>query len=169
MKIFVHDASVLIDLAECGLLEAWLELGNKTLTTSLIFREVNRKNQKTKLQRFIDKGVLVIEPLGAEALTEVVQILATLPARITIEDASAIFIAETRKAVLLTGDKVLRQCAENRKIDVHGLLWVFDMLVSRGAVLSGVAADRLEKLCERGAIRLPINECKVRIKKWRSR
>lgn len=169
MKVFVHDASVLIDLAESGLLEAWLKMGNKSITTSLILREVNRKNQKTVLQRFVDKGILGIEPLGAEAITEIVQILETLPARISIEDVSAIFVAETQGAILLTGDKVLRQCAEERKIDVHGLLWCFDILVSRGAVLAGVVADRLEELCASGIVRLPVSECKLRIKKWRSR
>jgi predicted nucleic acid-binding protein len=169
MKILIHDASILIDLADSGLLEAWLNICNKALTTSLILREVNRKNQKAKLHRFVDSGMLEIEPLGAEALTEVVQMLETLSARITIEDASAIFVAEKQRAILLTGDRVLRQAAKKRKIDVHGLLWIFDILVSRGALLSEAAADILEKIYKHSTSRLPVNECKKRIKKWRRR
>ena len=169
MKIIVHDASVLIDLAESGLLEVWFGLGLKPVTTSLILREVNRRNQKSKLQRFVDKGTLGVEPIGAEALAGVVHLLTNLPDRITIEDASAIFIAETRKAILLTGDKGLRQCAEVRNIDVHGILWVFDTLVSRGKVLPVSAAERLEKLCAQGTSRLPKDECSLRIRKWRNR
>jgi predicted nucleic acid-binding protein len=167
VKIVIQDASVLIDLADCDLLDAWFGLGFDLRTTSLVWREVNRRNQKLKLKRYVDAGCFVIEAVGAEALTAIVQLQAGGASRITLEDASTLFVAEKLKSILLTGDKRLRQHAEERGIETHGLLWVLDMLVNRGALLPGVAADRLAKLMERGTSRLPVQECESRMRKWR--
>lgn len=167
MKIVIQDASVLIDMADCDLLNTWFGLGFDLRTTSLVWREVSRKNQKIKLKRHVDEGRLTIESVSAQALTEIVQLQVILSSRVTIEDVSALFFAGKLESILLTGDKRLRQHAEERGIETHGLLWVFDTLVARGALLPGVAADRLEKLIERGTSRLPLHECELRIRKWR--
>lgn len=167
MKIVIQDASVLIDMADCDLLDVWFGLGFDLRTTSLVWREVSRKNQKIKLKRYVDEGRFRIEAVGAQALTEIAHLQAALSSRVTIEDISALFFAGKLESILLTGDKRLRQHAEERGIETHGLLWVFDTLVARGALLPGVAADRLEKLLERGTSRLPLHECELRVRKWR--
>jgi predicted nucleic acid-binding protein len=167
VKIVIQDASVLIDMADCDLLDVWFGLGFDLRTTSLVWREVSRKNQKIKLKRYVDNGRFSVESVGAQALTEIVQLQAVLSSRVTLEDVSALFFADKLESILLTGDKRLRQHAEERGIETHGLLWVFDILVARGALLPGVASDRMEKLIERGTSRLPLNECELRIKKWR--
>jgi len=168
MKAVVLDASVLIDMASFDLLEPWFDLGIDTMTTSLIWREVNRKYQKARLQRFAETGDCKIEPMGADVLTHIVLLLAEMSSQITLEDASVLHIASSRQAILLAGDKVLRRCAKEQGIEVHGLLWVLDLLVSRGKLLPGVAADRLEQLTRQGTTRLPDTECRQRIKKWRN-
>lgn len=167
MKIVIQDASVLIDMADCDLLDLWFRIGFDLRTTSLVWREVSRKNQKLKLKRYVDDAQFKIEAVGAQILTEIVQLQTAMSARITLEDASALFFARKLESILLTGDKRLRQHAEERGIETHGLLWVFDTLVARGALLPGVAADRLNHLIERGTSRLPLHECELRIKKWR--
>jgi hypothetical protein len=48
----VLDASVLIDMTSFDLLEAWFALGYETITTSFVWREVNRRSQKVELQSF---------------------------------------------------------------------------------------------------------------------
>lgn len=167
MKIVIQDASVLIDLAEADLLDAWFGLGFDLRTTSLVWREVNRKNQKLKLKRYVDAGQFSIESVGAETLTEIVQLQAALSSRISLEDASTLLFAGKSESILLTGDKRLRLHAEERGIETHGLLWVFDMLVARGALLPEVAAERLQKLIDSGTTRLPLKECELRVRRWR--
>ena len=167
MKIVVHDASVLIDLAACDMLGPWFSLGFETTTTSLVWREVNRKNQKMRMQRYVNEGSLGIEPINAEAMADVVSLHSEAP-QITLEDASALYVAGKEAAILLTGDKGLRQYATQKGIEVHGILWVIDTLVARGAILPGVAAERLEWLTSQGTCRLPGPECSQRIKKWRN-
>jgi predicted nucleic acid-binding protein len=167
VKIVIQDASVLIDLADADLLDAWFGLGVDLRTTSFVWREVNRKNQRLKLKRYVDAGQFSIESVAAEALTQIVQLQAALSSRISLEDASTLLFACKLKSILLTGDKRLRQSAEERGIETHGLLWVFDTLVARGALLPELAAERLRKLIEIGTSRLPLKECEVRIRRWR--
>jgi predicted nucleic acid-binding protein len=167
MKVVIQDASVLIDMADCDLLDAWFGLGFDLRTTSLIMREVSRNNQKIQLQRYKDNGQLGIESASGEILVQIALLKATLSSRLTIEDVSALFFANRLGSILLTGDRRLREHAEAQGVETHGLLWVFDTLVSRGALLPGVAADRLEKLVERGTSRQPLHECELRIRRWR--
>jgi predicted nucleic acid-binding protein len=167
VKIVIQDASVLIDMADGDLLDAWFGLGLDLRTTSLVLREVSRKNQKLKLQPYVVDGQLQIESSSGAVLAEIAALHAGLTSRLSIEDVSALFFAAKLEGILLTGDRRLRQHAEERGIETHGLLWVFDLLVARGALLPGVAADRLEKLLERGTSRLPLHECELRVRKWR--
>jgi rRNA maturation endonuclease Nob1 len=167
VKIVIQDASVLIEMADGGLLDVWFGLGFDLRTTSLILREISRKNQKLKLQPYVQNGQLQIESSSGEVLSEIAKLHAALSSRLSIEDVSALYFAGQLHGVLLTGDKLLRQQAEASGIETHGLLWVFDVLVARGALLPGVAADRLEKLLERGTSRLPLHECELRVRKWR--
>ena len=167
MKIVIQDASVLIDMVDCDLLEAWFGLGFDLRTTSLIMREVSRNNQKIPLQRYKDNGQLGIESASGEILGEIAVLKTTMSSRLTIEDVSALFFAHRLGSILLTGDRRLREHAEAKGVETHGLLWVFDVLVNRGALLPPVAADRLEKLIERGTSRQPQHECELRIRRWR--
>ncbi len=168
MKTVVHDASVLIDLVLTGLFGPWFKTGPAAKTTSLVWREVNRKSQKAQLARFVESGDLKVVSIGAEDMTRIVRLQADLPARVTLEDASVLFLSSARETVLLTSDKVLRRCATERGIEVHGLLWSLDLLVSRGKILPGAAADRLEQMAALGTGRLPEKECRQRIRKWRT-
>jgi hypothetical protein len=167
VKIIIQDASVLIDMADCDLLDAWFGLGFDFRTTSLVLREISRKNQKIKLLPYVKNGQLQIEASSGEVLAEIVRLQADLSSRLTIEDVSALFFAGKPESILLTGDRQLRQHAEKQGIETHGLLWVLEILVARGALLPGVAADRLGKLLEKGTTRLPQHECELRIRKWR--
>lgn len=116
MKIIIQDASVLIDMADCDLLDAWFGLGFDLRTTSMILREVTRKSQKVKLQRYLDNGQLGIEKTSGEQMSEIVALSRALSSRLTIEDVSALYVASKIGGVLLTGDKRLREQADARGI-----------------------------------------------------
>ena len=164
----VLDASVLVDMISLDLLEPWFALGHESVPTTLVWREVNRRSQKVKLQEHVRSGGLMIEPVGAELLTEIVLLQAALEGKVSLEDASVLRISGSPQTMLLCSDKVLRRCAEDRGIEVRGLLWVMDLLVSRGKLLPGIAADRLEQMITKKATRLPLAECRQRIRRWRN-
>jgi rRNA-processing protein FCF1 len=167
MKIIIHDANVLIDLVTSDLLEPWCKLNFRMMTTSLVWREVNRKGQKPRLRRVVERGIFGVEPVGAESLAEVATLQMDLPAGLSLEDASVLFLASREGAILLTGDGALRRCASERGIAVHGMLWVFDQVVARKVMAASVVADRLEQLQKVGLSRLLLEECNQRIRRWR--
>ena len=132
MKIIVHDSSVLVDMIGCELLEPWFGSGLRAVTTRLVLHEMNRKAQRSRLQRFVDDKKLVVVGLGAEDMTGVVSLRAELSSKVSLEDASALYLAVREKGVLLTGDNDLRKAAENREIEVHAS-YGFLMSLSRAA------------------------------------
>ena len=164
----VLDASVLIDMISFDLLEAWFSLEHEHVTTTLVWHEVNRKTQKIRLQEYVKNGSLTIEPVRAEMLTEIVKLQAALKSSISLEDSSVLHLSTSKQTMLLSSDKVLRRCAEDLGIEVHGLLWIMDLLVSRGKMLPGIAAERLEQMINKKATWLPLKDCRQRIRKWRS-
>jgi putative PIN family toxin of toxin-antitoxin system len=166
MRVVVQDASVLIDLGAAELLDAWFSLEIETLTTSLVWREVNRRTPKAKLRQFARDDRIHVVAVGAEALSEVVRLKMDLPRQLTLNDASVLHLAVARKAVLLTGDQTLRKCAESRAVPVHGLLWLLDHMVAEEALSPGTAARKLELLCRLNP-RLPKGECEALLAAWR--
>lgn len=167
MTVIVQDASILIDLAEAALLEAWFSLGIETLTTSLVWREVNRRSQKSKLKKFTKIEKLEIISINAETMTAVVVLKHSLPENLTLSDASVLHLAQQRQGVLLTGDDLLRKAAAEHNLAVHGLLWVLDQLVEKRAITPAAAVAALERLLK-GKCRLPKAECESHFKKWRT-
>jgi predicted nucleic acid-binding protein len=166
MKLVVQDASVLIDLAAADLLEAWFSLGIETLTSSFVWREVNRRSQKAKLRAFArDERIQVVE-MGAEVLSEVVRLKMDLPAKLSLNDASVLHLAVERTAVLLTGDRNLRTAAEARAVTVYGLPALMDYMVQEEALSAAAAIIKLE-LLGRLNPRLSKQECGALITKWR--
>ena len=167
MRVVVQDASVLIDLGAAELLDAWFSLEIETLTTSLVWREVNRRSHKAKMRQFARDERMQIVAVGTEALSEVVRLKMDLPRQVTLNDASVLHLAMKREAVLLTGDQTLRMCAEARAVQVHGLLWLLDYMVGEQALSAHAAAKKLELLCRLNP-RLPKGDCETLLAKWRA-
>lgn len=168
MKLVVQDASVLIDLSAAELLEAWFSLGIETLTTSFVWREVNRRSEKERLRQHSREQRIKVVAMPAEVLSEVVRLKMDLPRRLTLQDASVLHLAISRGAVLLTGDRNLRSAAEDRGVQVHGLLWVLEYMVTGGALQPEAAAKKLD-LLRRLNPRLPEAECESLRRKWSAR
>jgi len=167
MKVVVQDASVLIDLAAADLLEAWFSLGIETLTSSFVWREVNRRAQKAKLRAFArDKRIQVVD-MGTEVLSEIVLLKMDLPAKLSLNDASVLHLAVERTAVLLTGDRNLRTSAEARAVTVYSLPALMDYMVQEEALAAATAVTKLELLCRLNS-RLSKKECEPLLAKWRN-
>jgi predicted nucleic acid-binding protein len=88
--------------------------------------------------------------------------------RISIEDASALILAQKKNAMLLSGDSTLRKTAKAEGIDVHGVIWVFDRLVEKALLTPAQAITKLQELQALGAF-LPQVICDKQIHEWRKR
>lgn len=160
--VVVHDASVLIDLHHAGALDVWLEAGIEAWTTELVFFEVEQPLEKQRAS-----GALKVKKYSAEELVALNGARSAFPATLSLEDTSALLLAQAMEAALVTGDGDLRKAALNAGIEVHGILWILDEMVAAGVTAPRHAAEMLERVLKTRA-RLPAEECKVRLARWRS-
>jgi predicted nucleic acid-binding protein len=163
MRVAVKDANVLIDLVDADLLASWFRLGIETHTTDLVRHEVADPAQRQVVDRFVSAGLLHVEPLSARQLADVSDTARRL--KLSLADASALALAKELRATLLSGDRALRRVAAAEKVDVRGVLWVFDKLVARGELATATAAARLRGLQRKGNF-LPADECAGRLARW---
>lgn len=166
MRIIVNDANILIDLVELGLLPHFFDLSLEFLTTSLILDELFEEQQEV-LQPFIDQNKLKVEEFSPEDLLEIA-ILQQTKAKLSEQDCSAFYQAKKRKATLVTSDNLLRKFAKNNSLDVHGHLWVFDLMVTQETISPAQASLKLRELIEKvnPRLKLPSKECEKRFQDW---
>ena len=171
MKLVVHDASILIDLALSETVDAWFASGIETWTTNLIFpHEIDRPEQRAALGGYVKAGKLLIRAITAEEI----ELLAHERSGLTIPDRSAIMLVRELgdAASLATGDKAMRAAAGREKIAACGLLGLFDlMIIAQGgrpaALPIEVAIAKLERLLGLPGCWLPREKCLEKIQAWR--
>lgn len=158
---------MLIDLTAAELLEAWFGLGIPTLTTSFVWREVNRRSQKARLRAFARSGQIEVVDMSSEILSEVLRLKMDLPRGLSLGDASVLYLAEKRAAVLLTGDRSLSKAAKSRAVPVYSLPALMDYMVRNAALSAASALDKLEILSRKNPW-LPKQACEILKSKWRN-
>lgn len=68
------------------------------------------------------------------------------PKSLSEADKSVLHIANKINACVLSSDKTLRHCAKNRKIEYHGMIWIFDKLVETTILSPKEAKHKLNQL-----------------------
>lgn len=164
MIMAVHDASILIDLIAVDLIEQIFALDYHMVTTDFIIEEL-RPEQRSILLTFVADGRLTITTSTEEDVVEIVS-LSDKHSSLSLADCSVLFCARRHSAILLTGDRRLRNTALDSKLDVHGILWVIELLVDRKIITPYIAAQRLEVLIDAN-VRLPVEECRKYIEYWK--
>ena len=164
MILLVNDASILIDLLKTDLIEPFFQLEYELHVTDLVVNEVHEDNAD-QLDIFVQNGRLIKKIFDFEELIEI-QLIEVQHKALSIPDCSCLYLSEKLSATMLTGDAALRRIAEQNKITVHGVLWVFDELVKHDLISCQTAAEKLNYLMTVN-VRLPAVECKKRLKKWK--
>jgi predicted nucleic acid-binding protein len=131
-------------------------------TTDLVLEELY-DHQKESLTPFIEEGQLQIQSIDEDDFLSIYQIQVQRP-QLSEQDCSAFYQAQKLDAILLTSDKVLRRLAQQKALEVHGHLWVFDEMVAAGTLSPKAAIQKLDELCEEVNPRLglPKGECERR-------
>jgi predicted nucleic acid-binding protein len=162
-RIAIQDANILIDLINCGLLEHVLSLDFTFFTTSIIRAEL-ATHQDSVLEFYVEKGLFEVISISSEEFTMILEITSKY-SKLSSQDCSALFYSEKLDALLLTGDKALRNVAELLKINVRGIFWLLDQLVDNNIVTESEGCKFLKNLMKTNK-RLPIEECNKRLRKW---
>ena len=167
MEIIINDTNVFLDLYDVGLLETFFQLPVTVHTIDLVVNEIIRPAEQKAIQALIGNGQLLVKEYSAQDLNDRFMVNVACGGNLTLTDSTVIYYAKSLpECRILTGDRQLRNRAEQRGIKVSGILYVFDQLVEHGLLSHEEAAKRLSALF-RINTRLPKGEIEARIEKWK--
>lgn len=163
MNVVVNDANILIDLVKLQLLPHYFSLGWGYYTTSLVFEELYEEQQRA-FTPYQGKNIFLLVDLSVMELECTVKLQLERP-QLSLQDCSALYYAIKTSAILLSSDKNLREFAKIKQVEVHGHLWLFDIMVNQNCLNPLLAAEKLQELIEavNPKLRLPLHDCKKRI------
>lgn len=167
MEIVVNDTNILIDLANTGLIDYCREMDIKFYTTSVVIAELNVQEQRIAVERLIQDGILTVEEFkGAEVMQfAILYEEYSGKSNLTPPDCSVMMLAEKLKCRLLTSDQKLKRHAQERNIEVNGLLWLTDKMVEDMIVEPIAMIDHLQKWIESND-RAPYKHIMERIERY---
>ena len=167
MKVVVTDANILIDLVKLDLLSQFFAPGWEIHTTILVFHELFEE-QRDAYGKYLRSGQLLIADLSGEDLIEIYQLQSGYR-RLSIQDCSALFYTKQISGILLTSDKLLREHSEMNGLEVHGHLWMLDLLIQSECLTPAEAATVLKNLTDivNPKLNLPAHEVHLRLERWK--
>ena len=163
MAIAVNDANIFIDLLEVDLIDMLFKLELNLHTTNLVLNELDA-TQQAVLKKYINKKQLTVKVLNEADLLELKR-LELASGKLSAQDVSVYAYAKEIGAMILTSDRRLRNEAQSKGFEVHGILWLFEQLMDEKLVKPKRAIDKLTELMQINTW-LPKDECKKRIDQW---
>ncbi|MDO8863240.1 hypothetical protein Q6D67_16155 [Haliea sp. E1-2-M8] len=164
MRIIISDSSCLIDLHKGGLLEAIFGLPYSFAMPQPLFEEELLSISDEEKAMLIASG-MEVTVLPGEHVTTAMDYY-NENRRLKLNDCFALVLAETtEESILFTGDQPLRQLAETKEIETHGVLWAIDEILKHTDIDRQLILDALILFYEDPLVRLPEDELKRRIRR----
>ena len=143
LKIAVTDANIFIDLYDLGLTNMFFNLELEIHTSSSILFELYSEQQQI-LQAYQSVGKLNVHNLQEIDFIDIYN--EEYPKSLSEADKSVLHIANKINACVLSSDKTLRNCAKNKKIEYHGMIWILNRLVETNILKANEAKLKLKQL-----------------------
>ena len=164
MRVAVKDANIILDLYDIALLDTFLEIDFQFITSDFVKGEIKTPGAMEQLAEMAQSGMIEIISLEYEELNDLF-LLKESNRALSITDCSVLYLAEKYDAIMLSGDRSLRNTAKDAGIEYHGILWVLDMLIETEKISHSEAMDKLNLLMSINS-RLPVDECRKRLIRW---
>lgn len=164
MKIVIKDANIVIDLITIGLIKEFMQLGFQVNTSDFVMGELNEEHFNL-VDEYARKGQVIINGFDSDELEQIFNLNAAKNG-LSVPDCSVYYLANKLSASILTGDRKLRNYADQMGIEVHGILWIFDQLVDNNIISKMIARQKLLLLKTINS-RLPEHEIDIRLNKWK--
>lgn len=156
------DTNIWIDFYEIGHLDHPFRLTHEYYISKEAYNDELLKSDELR-QELINKGLKLAE-VNEDEFSQA-RAYSEMYRRLSIYDTIALSIAKSRKWILLTGDKRLREAAEKESVECHGIIWIYDELKDDGMMTNkeyhSAIADLTEAV-ENGLCRLPKDELEKR-------
>jgi hypothetical protein len=168
VRIIVSDSSCLIDLRKASLLDVFLRLPYEILIPNTLFEEELIRFTAEQKEALV-RGGLQIADLPGESVLRAQQVASALP-HLSIHDGFAFALAERNPGcILLTGDGGLRKLGLEHRMEVHGMLWLIDEILSNGLATTEVLLEILRGFAEDPMVRLPKQKLAAQIRRYERR
>lgn len=168
VKIAVTDANIFIDLYDLGLTKSFFNLELEIHTTSAVLFELYAEQQEI-LQAYQSVGRLEVHNLQEQDFIEIYN--ENYPKSLSEADKSVLHVANKINACVLSSDKTLRNCAKNKEIEYHGMIWIFDKLVETVTLTPKEAKTKLNQLVASNFLfrnnQKLVEEIEKRLKIWK--
>ncbi|WP_157895526.1 type II toxin-antitoxin system VapC family toxin [Rhizobium sp. LCM 4573] len=168
-RVVINDACCLIDLHKVGLIQPMLGLPFNFHVALPVRANELLSISAMEWASYERAGMQTIDLPGDQVATALS--LREAHPTLSAEDCFSLVLArETRNGLLLTGDAALREVAEHTfGLEVHGVLWVADLIVEHGVLSKEHVCRCLEEWQEDPLVRLPHRQIAARITNWRKR
>lgn len=165
MRIIVSDTSCLIDLRKADLLAAMLALDYRVQVALPLVKDELSTFTSEDWQRLQDLGLEVIDLEGFQVARSLE--LRRNHRRLSAYDAMSLALAElVEESILLTSDQALRVAAEGLAVEVHGVLWIFDLLEQQALLPAEELRRALTLLHNDPLVFLPDDEVLARLERF---
>jgi PIN domain nuclease of toxin-antitoxin system len=161
MKLAITDVSVLFDLFNVGVLPEFFGLNIEIYTTDFIYNEIKQSDEIKEFELFVRSGklkIIVVEESEQETIAD----MNLKYTNRSIADKTAIYKAIQMDCILLTCDDKLKKEALDKRLEVHGSIWVIDQLIENGKLDGRRAIEAFVSLKMANAW-LPLDEIDTRI------
>ena len=108
---------------------------------------------------------LRVESLDGDGVQIALGYQARVPA-LSLADSFALALAKINNWTLLAGDGALRKLAATEAVDYHGVLWVFDQLLTQQANAAEMLHRSLTTIANHPRCRLPVREVRERLEHY---
>lgn len=145
MKIIITDTNVFFDIIGIDALPEFFALDREIFTTDFVIKEILESEQQLQIESFIRAQRLQVFKFTPDELNEINN-FKTHRFFKGITDKSVLWKSYQLKCTLLTGDKKIRNEAQDLNLEVHGSIWVIKELVDRQIIPKTKGAVLLERL-----------------------
>ena len=158
METLVSDTSVLIDLDRGTLVEATFRLPFEFTVPDLLYE---RELKEHGGPDFVRLGLRIAELDGDGVSLALGYRRKRRP--LSLPDSFALALAKTNAWTLLSGDRELRELAEEEEVRCHGVLWLLDQMLEQRVIDLDDLRAGLGKIAAHPRCRLPKSEIRKRI------
>lgn len=156
MQIIVSDSSALIDLRKGGILELFLKLPFEFVIPDALIESELLSFTKKELAAL--RKHMKVATLDGTGVKQARAIVAETPALSLLDGFALVVATQHPGAILLTGDKRMRQRAESTRIECHGVLWIVEELLKLPNPEIKMLRVALHTWSEDPYVRLPASE-----------
>lgn len=158
-NIILTDTNIITDLDIAGLLKKFITLENVYMSDMVKHDEINYKTG----------NLSIIEEIKTIKSTNIqiykMSQLTTIETKLTENDIMNYILAKDNNYILATGDKRLRNYAEENNVKVIGIIGIIDFLYKEDKINTREVMKAYEKLQSSSKTRLPKEELTKRIEK----